>query len=126
VFLFKVEVEFHQTEQPALVRDLQGYVTILTSHLSYGLIFNQNRIAYVYIMGMQSKYKCIYNCVISHTYSTFMVTLFVLRSKNLAVLSMEVVIILSSWGANMQLVMVLVCNSVKNTNNTFNVKHTTL
>jgi len=61
--LFKFEVEFHQTEQPASVGDLQGYVTIMTSCQSYGLI-NPNIIAYVYIVGMQSKCKYIIMYVI--------------------------------------------------------------
>jgi len=43
-------------EQPASVIDLKGYVTIMTSRQSYGLI-NPNRIAYVYIVGIQSKCK---------------------------------------------------------------------
>jgi len=48
--LFKFEEEFHQTEQPTLVSDLQPYAMIITlvRHvwIMYGLS-NPNRITYV-------------------------------------------------------------------------------
>jgi len=50
-------VKVYQMEQPTA--DLQGYVTIKTSRQIYSLI-NPNRIAYVYIVGIQSKCKYIF------------------------------------------------------------------
>jgi len=62
--VFKFEVEFHQKEQSASLGDLQRNVMIMTSSQSYGLI-NPNRIAYVYIVVMQS--KCKYKVVLKAT-----------------------------------------------------------
>jgi len=53
--LFKFEVEFHQTEQPASVGDFQCYLTIMTSRKSYELI-NPNRISYVYGSGNSTQH----------------------------------------------------------------------
>jgi len=62
--LFKFDVECHQTEQPtaSISPDLQRYVIMMSIlSQSHGLI-NVNRIALVYILGMQS--KCKYNVTV--------------------------------------------------------------
>jgi len=58
-----------------------------------------------------------------YTYSNCIVTFLVLRSKNLVVLSMDVVIILSSSGANITLVMVLACKSTNRNDFFYQYEH---